>query len=658
MFPLVQVEFLQSWDMSPGSVNKLSGRQNTARPLPALIPRRSVIANGGGATDVCQTQQTSAETNTRTVPDPYCLFKRRFNLDSPQIRAPQGRSRGHQMVNSALQKSFAMQEKQKYSDVLINGFGGGANTAPQLRLGVAAAPSVRVAENSLFGALKQRKSVLNRLPFSSKDTINIGSRNNYGKLLEKYSAGMDQRNGKSPKFLPGANVKTSACVDLTRNGGYSTVELTDDEEEEEEPGHVNVASSFKIPKSFPCAPPTSQSNPLNVTNPWRSPVNILKALEQVDQDEDEEEEDDNDDVQEVFNVPIVLDYEQDDDLPSSSSATSVSNRSGQPKRKTEAVTPVNSLLDEWKTKSVFKKDWLEATKRRYSVKQEQWSLKIAEEQQRQIELEQANRQDVQEMIKKMDEALLLRELIVVEDEEEAAAQLAKSQEPVDTPLPTFTAEQMNMIRYAAGRGSPNEVLIEKFNMSIKRMDIATLLGDSWLNDEVINFYMNLLMERGENSKYPKVYAMNTFFMPKVLDQGQGGVRRWTRKVDLFSYDLIPVPVHVSNIHWCMAIISLRDKYIRYYDSMGQPNKRVLDALEQYLKDESLDKKKQPFCMDGWLKESVADCPRQMNGSDCGVFSCMFAEYLCRDHRINFSQDNMPYFRQKMILEICTGQLLL
>ena len=351
---------------------------------------------------------------------------------------------------------------------------------------------------------------------------------------------------------------------------------------------------------------------------------------------------------------INLDYDDDQTISSSSTMDTQGRQ-----RRAEKVEPVNSLLDEWQTKPVFKDNWLDETRRRYSEAQQQWREKFAEEEQRQSERDLEKRQDVQEMIKKMDEALLLHEVIVVEDEEEAAAQLAKSQEPTDTPLPTFTADQVNKIRYAAGRGSPDEVLITKFKLSITRRDIATLLGDSWLNDEVINFYMNLLTERGEqDTSRPKVYAMNTFFMPKVLQQGQSGVRRWTRKTDIFSYDVIPVPVHVSNIHWCMAIIHLRDKYIRYYDSMGQPNRRVLEALVQYLKDESMDKRKEAFSTEGWLIESVPDCPRQMNGSDCGVFSCMFAEYISRDHRINFTQENMPYFRQKMVLEICTGQLLL
>lgn len=51
-------------------------------------------------------------------------------------------------------------------------------------------------------------------------------------------------------------------------------------------------------------------------------------------------------------------------------------------------------------------------------------------------------------------------------------------------------------------------------------------------------------------------------------------------------------------------------------------------------------------------------PHQMNGSDCGMFSCMYAEFLCRDANITFTQDDMPYFRRKMVYEIYTCKLLM
>jgi len=51
---------------------------------------------------------------------------------------------------------------------------------------------------------------------------------------------------------------------------------------------------------------------------------------------------------------------------------------------------------------------------------------------------------------------------------------------------------------------------------------------------------------------PKVYSFNTFFYPKVLSGGHQAVRRWTKQVDLFSYDYVLVPVHLG-MHWCLAV---------------------------------------------------------------------------------------------------------
>ncbi|KAH8254149.1 hypothetical protein KR032_008709, partial [Drosophila birchii] len=210
------------------------------------------------------------------------------------------------------------------------------------------------------------------------------------------------------------------------------------------------------------------------------------------------------------------------------------------------------------------------------------------------------------------------------------------------------------------QGAINQVIVKKFNLEMCRSDIRTLFGSSWLNDNVINFYMELLTERSEQNvgQLPSVYAMNSYFLQRLTEKGYWAVRRWTRKVDLFSKQIIPVPVHFNGhpAHWSMAIIDMRDKAIRYYDSMGLSNKTVLVTLKKYLQKESLDKRQQPFDTKNFKIEDVKNVPRQFNGDDCGVFCCMFAEYLTRDAPLTFTQNNMVLFRKKMILEIAEGKL--
>lgn len=46
----------------------------------------------------------------------------------------------------------------------------------------------------------------------------------------------------------------------------------------------------------------------------------------------------------------------------------------------------------------------------------------------------------------------------------------------------------------------------------------------------VSFSQMIVVRSNESSKYPKVYAVNTFFYPKIAESGHSAVRRWTRKV--------------------------------------------------------------------------------------------------------------------------------
>lgn len=80
------------------------------------------------------------------------------------------------------------------------------------------------------------------------------------------------------------------------------------------------------------------------------------------------------------------------------------------------------------------------------------------------------------------------------------------------------------------------------------------LTDIFSPFQVINFYMNMLVERSKQPNLPSAYTFNTFFFPKLRSSGYSAVRRWTKKVDIFSVDIILVPVHLG-VHWCLSVSS-------------------------------------------------------------------------------------------------------
>ncbi|XP_047098399.1 sentrin-specific protease 1-like [Schistocerca piceifrons] len=223
--------------------------------------------------------------------------------------------------------------------------------------------------------------------------------------------------------------------------------------------------------------------------------------------------------------------------------------------------------------------------------------------------------------------------------------------------PQLTQKMQQMVAAALRSGPQYEVLVDAFNLKITRHDIGTLKKKNWLNCQVINFYMSLLTERGKQNGYPSIYTFNTFFFPRLYSSGFSAVRRWTRKIDIFAYEILIVPIHLS-IHWCMVAINFKKKTICYYDSMNSSNNVCLKVLWDYLNSESMDKRNDEFNYDGWKTENVKEIPQQVNTSDCGVFCCVYSDCICRNASFNFSQEDMPYFRKKIVYEILSKKLMI
>ncbi|XP_036208281.1 sentrin-specific protease 5 isoform X3 [Myotis myotis] len=136
-------------------------------------------------------------------------------------------------------------------------------------------------------------------------------------------------------------------------------------------------------------------------------------------------------------------------------------------------------------------------------------------------------------------------------------------------------------------------------------DLATLDGQNWLNDQVINMYGELIMDAVPD----KVHFFNSFFHRQLVTKGYNGVKRWTKK-----------------------------------------------NIRKYLLTEAREKNRPEF-LQGWQTAVTKCIPQQKNDSDCGVFVLQYCKCLALDQPFQFSQEDMPRVRKRIYKELCECRLM-
>jgi hypothetical protein len=138
--------------------------------------------------------------------------------------------------------------------------------------------------------------------------------------------------------------------------------------------------------------------------------------------------------------------------------------------------------------------------------------------------------------------------------------------------------------------------------------------------------------------------------------------------------------------------------VHYYDSMSGSGKRWVDGIMRWIRDEAKVRVKRAkrgataFCIrpshgvsprplllpvpcallvlllqdkkgiadystDDWQTfDREVHVPQQGNGVDCGVFTCICADFTSEDLPLRYSQDDMLFFREKICADILRGNL--
>ncbi|KAL4865015.1 hypothetical protein BDV12DRAFT_175281 [Aspergillus spectabilis] len=199
---------------------------------------------------------------------------------------------------------------------------------------------------------------------------------------------------------------------------------------------------------------------------------------------------------------------------------------------------------------------------------------------------------------------------------------------------------------------------------LTKKDLATCFTPlQWLNDEVINSYLALIVDylrRDKNNAgrhdMPKYHAFNSFFFSNLRDKGYESVRRWGSRAkiggdNLLKVDTVFVPVH-NNSHWTLILVKPIEKTIEHFDSLGSLSRRHVEIVKTWLHGELGSK----YVEDEW-KVLPSQSPQQDNGSDCGVFLLSTAKAVALDiEPLCYGPRDTRLLRKKIVAELMNGGL--
>jgi hypothetical protein len=188
-----------------------------------------------------------------------------------------------------------------------------------------------------------------------------------------------------------------------------------------------------------------------------------------------------------------------------------------------------------------------------------------------------------------------------------------------------------VLRLCSGPASEMEV-VRCFGFSLTQRLFKSVAPRTWLNDEIISFYMLWMAHRDltimqsypeTSAHYRQSHFYNNGFISLLLDNETGEydyskVRRWSKNFDTFAMEKIFCPINIANTHWTLAVIYIREKRVKYFDSVGNTGERYVNGLLRYLQDEHQDKKHTPLLdLPSWNVEygSKFNCPQQQNDFD-------------------------------------------
>lgn len=260
-----------------------------------------------------------------------------------------------------------------------------------------------------------------------------------------------------------------------------------------------------------------------------------------------------------------------------------------------------------------------------------------------------------------------------QEEEEERQRKPTRRIPQGKIIQPLTAEWEARVQAAMDTPDMNSVLVTlPSGTKLNRRVFGTLKvvpgrdpSHGWLNDEIIAASIQQVVDYGLRisnhvaGKTPKYHAFNTFFYKNLRNKGAASIKRWATKAKiggraLEEVERVFIPINQDK-HWTLLVVSPVARTIEYFDSMGGPAEEFIRNAKLWLAMEMGAR----FHEGEWAVPTGTHGvgPRQTNGSDCGVFTCMNARMVALGiDPMAYGGEDMCVQRGRMVAELLNGGL--
>ncbi|KAI5900011.1 uncharacterized protein SCHCODRAFT_02709628 [Schizophyllum commune H4-8] len=181
--------------------------------------------------------------------------------------------------------------------------------------------------------------------------------------------------------------------------------------------------------------------------------------------------------------------------------------------------------------------------------------------------------------------------------------------------------------------------------TLNREHILRLASNQWLNDEIINFFIELFMHNPQSHHNVVVALMSQ--QGTKLAARFGGLKLIDAS-NVKDLKLLLIPLHVHGNHWCLFVMDFVNRHGTVYDSLltnAQENRVLFQRMRDCMQ-AVWELKKLPVDKDWWRTKwqwfaDPPDVPRQNNAIDCGIYCMSFMVHLHKWGKINHKDIPVP-----------------